>query len=294
MIKNWTVVFKQIRKGLQGFINACNYLEDENRTSHQYTKIVVLNDARKQIIRAVEERAQDRAEKKLKGLRYVHNYTTSMMLSLPRDIRQPKDLRTWSLMSDYIITQVAREYGIDRYKLKAHCHVVLHDESASPDKNSHLNIMMSNVIDKQVVKEFPYKKTSYLVKNAFNRVVKIALKESNYDYMPKRKNVKNKPLFVARAEKAARTMALYKRFEQHAKQWLKAVLGTFKKRQDEQQQLAQIAAKKFDDFDEAAENSIADGVFDDVAQIEDTAHIEPLAQTTRYTKRKRRRRKRNN
>lgn len=290
MISNWSVITKQIKKGKQGFINICNYLEDSNRVSHEYTNIVTLNDARKAIINSVEDRAKHRAKLRLKGARYVNNYATSFVLALPRNIRQP-DHRQWGQITDFIITQIARANGIDRAKLKRHCHIVLHDESASPDKPSHINLLVSNVIDKQVIKAFSQKRTTHLVKQAFNRVVELALKESNMNYMPKRENVKNKPLYAARAEKAALTMQLYRKFEQHAKKWLRNVLSAFERKQADVTKMAKDTAQKFDDFDQIAEKSLSNQVFNDLENIEVTAQIKHKLKATPHSKRKRRRRK---
>lgn len=289
MIKNWTVKTKQIKKGSDGFINHVNYLQDTARASHQYTDITILNDAAASILQSVEDRAQYRADHKLTGARYVKNYATSFVLSLPRNINQPTK-NDWHNIIHFIITRIAKQNDIDREHLKKHCHAVLHDESKSIDKHSHVHLLVSNVIDNQVIKSFTQYRTTHLIKMTFNRAVELAVKESNLKYQPKNTNVRDKPLFAARSEKALLTMKLFRRFEKHAKNWLKSVLKTFQRQQ--QEQLAQQTAAHFDNFDLVAENLLADEVFNDLENIEQEVQISKTAQTTPYTKRKRRRRKR--
>ncbi len=199
MIKNWTVNTKQVKKGSKGLENHINYMKDEKRPSHANTRIVVLHDSSKNIFKAMEDRTEYRQKEGLRG-GGVRNYATSFVLSLPRDIKQPND-EDWLRIGKMAISAIAKTNNIDINTMKKHCNLVIHDESKG-EKNSHLNICVSNVINNEVVKGISQRKTTYAVKNAFNFAVKKVLNENNMDYMPKRENVGKKPSWVIREEKA--------------------------------------------------------------------------------------------
>jgi hypothetical protein len=198
MLKNWIVKTEQIKKKSKGLSNYLNYLKDKNRSSHDGTRIVRVLDNARQIFKAVDDRTLYRREKSLSG-GGVRNYATSFVMSLPKDIKQPSD-DDWEKIGLYAIKKLAEAVQIDYKTLKAHSVIVLHSESAK-DKNSHLNIVVSNIINNEVVKGISQLKGTYAVKNSFNYSVKKLLKEDNFDYIPKRKNDKM-PLWLARKVKA--------------------------------------------------------------------------------------------
>lgn len=78
--------------------------------------------------------------------------------------------------------------------------VVLHDESNSPSKSSHVHILVGNVIDGKVEKGISQYKGTYAMKKGVNKAVKQVLGVDNKQYIPKNENVGDKPLHVAREE----------------------------------------------------------------------------------------------
>lgn len=244
MIKNWTVKAKQIRNaGIKyrykksqtngkikyskvngsgrrvknGFINHVNYLKDKNRPAHQKTKIkILLNNANK-ILDAVEARKAYRKSKGLVGGGVV-NYATSFVCVIPNDITQPKNFKQWSQIATQFIKDVAAVSNVPESTIKDHTHIVLHDESASTDKHSHLHILVSNVINNEVVKSISQRKTLRAVKLGFNKSVKLVLNEDHKDYIPKSKSKSDKPLWLARNEKLKRLEAESKLLESSIEQ----------------------------------------------------------------------------
>ena len=308
MIKNWIVKTKQIKQGEKGFLNHVNYLTDNNKASHEYSAITVLNNGAKNILKEIDKRKVYRNAHGLCG-GGVCNFSTSMVLSLPRDIKQPT-AQEWRKIGLYTIKEIAKKNNIDFEKLKNVSHIVLHNESASPSKPSHLHILISNVLDVDVIKGISQKKTTYTAKKAFNYSVKKLLNEDNNQYLPINKKTKNKPHFVARAEKAEKVMLLFKNFKNDINQWLTEIIN--KKNSFILSKLAKKAAMSFNDFDNSIENKsnkLPDKVLTAVETIEDLTpdneaiellalpttdeHIEPIKEIEKVstkTTRKRRRR----
>jgi len=202
-IKNWTVKTKQIKKKSKGLINHFNYLLDKKRDGHFYSQIVDLNgspDRLKTILDEIEERKKYRQENGLRG-GGVTNLATSFVLSLPRDIKQPTQ-KEWKRIAANTLKKLADDLDIPFEKIRDRSVVVLHDESNSTTKSSHLHILVGNVIDGKVIKPISQYQGTYSMKLGFNKAVKRVLNEDNNLYVAMNENVGDKPLFAARAEKA--------------------------------------------------------------------------------------------
>ncbi|MGK0447901.1 MAG: hypothetical protein ACJA2M_001681 [Polaribacter sp.] len=228
MIKNWTVKVIQIRnsgfkkkykrvinnggvtkykaisgKGRKvnnGFINHVNYLKDKSRPSHKHTKITVLLNNAHNILNAIEERKIYRKSEGLVG-GGVRNFASSIVCVIPNSINQPKNISEWSKISSRVIFDVAKTTNLPFDLIKKHTHIVLHDESASADKHSHIHVLVSNVINNEVVKVISQRKTVHAIKMGFNKSVKVVLNEDHKNYVPKNIKVFDKPLWLARQEK---------------------------------------------------------------------------------------------
>jgi len=207
MLKNWLVKTKAIKTSF-GHIH---YLSNPKTKSHKSTRIVVLRDCAKKIINANDVRAEYRKEKRIKGAYRVKNEATSFILSIPRDITQLSD-EQWKKLSDHVLNQlwqhVNKKIEINNeknliYNLKRpdkkqpilnnismgdfakHCHVVLHDESANPEKNNHLHIIVSNIINNEVIKPITQLGATYNIKQSFNFAMKRLVNEDHMKYTPK-------------------------------------------------------------------------------------------------------------
>ena len=202
MIKNWTVKTKQIKKKEKGLINHFNYLFNKKRAAHFYSEIVDLNNSPEKlnnILNEIEDRKEYRRENGLRG-GGVSNLTTSFVVSIPRDIKQPENKKEWQRIAATTLKELSDDLDIPFEKIRDRSVVVLHDESNSPSKSSHMHILVSNVIDGQVVKPISQYQGTYAMKKGINKAVKNVLGEDNKLYTPKNEGVEDKPLYAARED----------------------------------------------------------------------------------------------
>lgn len=202
MLKNWVVKTSQIKKKDSGFINHVNYLTDKNRASHFYSDITVLADNAKNIIKAVDDRQNYRKSRSLRG-GGIRNYCTSFILTVPRDIKQPS-VKDWEKILSLVYATIAKQIDLEPSVIEQHAFSVLHDESSSPDKNSHVHLLVSNVIHKKFQKKITQKAVTQAVKQALNLGVLLTVQEDNSQYKPSKKQKYNKPAFLVRQEKLLR------------------------------------------------------------------------------------------
>lgn len=200
MLKNWIVKTKQIKNCEKGFTNHVEYLADNSRASHHYTKVNVLNDNAKEILSAIEKRKEKRRKNGLRG-GGISNYCTSFIMTIPRDIEQPTP-EDWKKILNITYKAIANEIGTDAATIKQHSYAVLHDESSSPDKPSHVHLLVSNVINDVYQKKITQYAVTHTVKRALNDGIRTTVGEDNYKYTPRRRQKYNKPQWVIRLEKA--------------------------------------------------------------------------------------------
>ncbi len=241
MIKNWIVKTKLIRnsgtkfkykkvtltggktrferiKGSgrvvkNGFSNHVNYLKDASRAAHKNTEIHIIFNNAKNILNAINERKMERRSKNIRGGGVV-NYATSFVMSLPSPI-QPS-VEQWTQISERLINDIAKTTNIDASVIKKHTHIVLHAEDVTGGKNSHIHVLVSNVIDCKVVKKISQRATTAAIKIGFNESVKQFLGIDHNEYVPKKSGIADKPLWLARQEK----IILLKAESQHIEQEL--------------------------------------------------------------------------
>lgn len=293
MLKNWLVKTKQIKNKSTGLARHVEYLKDKNRSSHKYSNITILNDGAGAILDEVEKRQLYRSQNGIRG-GGVRNYATSFVMSLPRDIKQPKP-EEWRKIALYAVKQVAQANGLDFNELRKISHIVLHDESSSPDKASHVHLLIGNVMDNKVIKGITQFRSTHAVKKSFNYSVNRLLNEDNNKYTPKKRRGKDLPLHVARAEKAQNVMTKFNDFKSSLNTWADSVLD---------KKNAFLSAKKaaldFDSLDlemsakSSKGNAIADNMLNEIEDVESDFEepelIENKDRISSKTKRKKRRR----
>lgn len=186
-IKNFIVKTKQIKKGKAGLKRQLRYIHDQKAPSHKNTIIKPLYSGNK-LVNAYDERREMRMKLHLRG-GGLSNHATRFIIALPSEIAHPTTDQ-WKKILIEIITSVADVNGLDRKELSKHCEAVIHDESQS-GKNSHIHLVMSNIINCTVIKGITQYKTTHAIKMAFNRAVKNVFKVDHRFYEPK--NPKPKP-----------------------------------------------------------------------------------------------------
>lgn len=255
MLKNWLVKLQQKRQALAHI----KYLSNQNAKSHESTRIVILRDNSETLINANDKRAEYRKENKLKGSYRVKNECVSYILSIPSDITQPSD-QQWLKLSNHVLSQLWEHINkkieinnkknlisnlknpkkkqpllqkVSKVDFAKHCHVVLHDESEDPSKNSHLHILISNVVNNEVIKPLSQAGAIYNVKQSFNYAMKKLVNEDHIKYQPKtsiftgndtdfstKKAVEMRPKYY---KYASEFKAIFERLKKNFNNWLEAV-----------------------------------------------------------------------
>jgi len=187
-IKNFTVKTKQVKKKSGGLDRMLRYLVDEKAPSHKQTNIIDLHFGN-ELVDAYDKR---RAERQRLGIRGggVQNYATSFIVSLPDDIGHP-DKKTWRNILKTILIKAAEANGLDPKTLAKHSRAVIHDERKS-GKNSHIHLVISNIIDKKHIKGITQHKTTWAVKHGFNEAVKRLLGVDHHYYKTEKQRQKEK------------------------------------------------------------------------------------------------------
>lgn len=301
MIKNWIVTTEQVsknskyRKGKRGgkttsFTNYINYLKNQNASSHAETNIVMLHNNAHNIVSAVDARTEHRRAAGLKG-GGVQNMATSFTMSFPKSIDKQPTVNDWNEIACDAVRIVAKDLNIEYEKLLAHTHIVLHQEKGS--KNSHVNLVMSNVIDNKVIKAITQKNATWNVKKSFNESIERLLNVSNNDYVPVHVKPQSKPLFIARKEKAERVEKELSRlkdqvkiFKNNLRNWAKNFLhDIFKQAEFE----AEIVAESIDNVENIS--SLTANDLDKITEFVESKKLDAPESAKVSPKRKRRRRK---
>ena len=203
MIKNWVVKTKQIKKSHKGLQNYINYLKNDRSVSHSLTKIENVFESKPlafDLLDAVDERQQERRSKGLRG-GGVSNHATSFVISCPPGVHPTS--KNWEKVAGVVLKDLAKHLQIKPDTLARHSFLNIHNESES-GKNSHLNVVVSNVIDKKHRKDLTQFGATYQVKKSVNKAFKryLGLDNKKYIARDKWKKGKNKPLWAARLDNA--------------------------------------------------------------------------------------------
>jgi len=299
---------------------------NSNAKSHQATRIVVLRDNAKTIINAKEKRVEYRKEKGLRG-GSIKNESTSIIISLPKDITQ-LNLEKWKQLSNHVLKQLHEHLNkkiilqnkkneilnlkkplkkqpfVNQISLKdfaTHCHVVLHDETADPDKSNHIHIIVSNIINNDFIKPITQLGAIYNVKQSVNYAVKKLVHEDHMKYTPKNSVfvedgdgfTDKKPIFDRpKNYKFASTFKLiFIRLQDNFNNWLQAVFNK------ETLKIKDYAKKTATDINKLKNNKTDEiSIILETAQTVEKANALPdeLKITNKVKKRLPRRRKKSN
>ena len=198
-LKNWTVRTQQIKKGRKGLSNHSGYLMSNKAKAHENTKIEVLGGSHSAILQAHEQRQKQRQQDGLRG-GGVRNLATSFVLTLPKQYGHP-DSKQWKKTLQPVFKAIGKELDIDPRQVAKHAFAVVHDESDS-NKNSHVHLLISNVIDGKYHKKLTQKKVTAEVKNSYNIGVKNTLGINYKNHTPENPNTEYKDLWLCRKEKS--------------------------------------------------------------------------------------------
>ena len=185
-MKNWIVISKPIKNKRIGLAKYSRYLVSKTHPNHLTTEIVsVHNSASKFVntcLKEVRKRNDLRIEAK-KGGRPISSYAQSFVLSLPEDVRL--EVSEWKKVARCIFKDLALFLEIEPVKFKDYCFLNLHIQ-----KNQHLNILISKVIDGNVVRNIQRKAINNILKQSFNVAMKHQIGFDNQTYEPRTKRNK--------------------------------------------------------------------------------------------------------
>jgi hypothetical protein len=102
---------------------------------------------------------------------------------------------------NFTYKSISKVTGLDAKIIRMHSFAVLHDESSSPDKVSHVHLLISNVISDSFQKKITQRVATQAVKNALNIAIKHTVGEDHNRYTPTRRQRYNKPTWAIRSEK---------------------------------------------------------------------------------------------
>lgn len=199
-MKNWTVISKPIKESSKGLANYLNYLIDVNHKNHKNkTRIIpILGNSEKlykKIVYSVAERDLIRSKKR-KGGRTISSYAQSYVFTLPENLPKHPTHEDWKYIAVDLIKTIQKFTNIPFQELKSNIFINLHDQ-----KNPHLNVVVSKVMDKSVKTELQKKSIVSALKKAFNFSVMKRINLSPNDYQPKTKRSKRFNDFIYKDKK---------------------------------------------------------------------------------------------
>ncbi|WP_076419652.1 hypothetical protein [Colwellia sp. UCD-KL20] len=188
-MKNWTVISKPIKEQARGLANYLNYLINTEHKNHKNkTKIIpvfgVADKLYQRIIYSVAERDLERSKKR-KGGRAISSYAQSYVFTLPENLPKHPSYSDWKNISVELLKTIQAFTGVSPDELKKNIFINIHDQ-----KNPHLNIVVSKIMDKSVKTELQKKSIVTALKKTFNFAVMQTIKLSPENYKPLKKRSK--------------------------------------------------------------------------------------------------------
>jgi len=188
-MKNWTVISKPVKDQNKGLSAYLTYLINADHKNHKSkTKIVSvfgnIDKLYKKIIYAVAERDLTRSKKR-KGGRPCQSYAQSYVFTLPENLPKHPSYSDWRYISVELLKTIQAFTGVSSDELKKNIFINFHEQ-----KNPHLNIVVSKVMNKSVQTVLQKKSIVTALKKTFNFAVLATTKLSPDDYVPLKKRSK--------------------------------------------------------------------------------------------------------
>ena len=178
MIKNWTVTTQPVRLGTDGVMMREYYLLNKTHANHKYTdgliSIFGCTETSNRIALAGEQFRLNQHLYNRRGGRPLSSYAMEYCLTLPKGYRPTTD--QWlSIVKDCCLALAKHcklnksEFAQYRQQIRA----VLHQQNQDGAKGSgdHVHLIIGKVVGSRVLKELQQKKSTKLIKQAFNKSV---------------------------------------------------------------------------------------------------------------------------
>ncbi|HCG7987192.1 TPA: hypothetical protein NJ576_005206 [Vibrio parahaemolyticus] len=233
MIKNWTVTTQPVRLGSDGVMMRERYLLNKTHANHKYTDDLIsifgCAETSNRIALAGEQFRLNQQLYNHKGGRPLSSYAMEYCLTLPKGYRP--SIEQWqSIVKDCCLALAKlcklnkSEFAQYRQQIRA----VLHQQKQDGTKGSgdHVHLIIGKVIGGKVLKELQQKKSTKLIKQAFNQAVlkHVGIDHRTYDPIEKEKG-RRLSTWQYQYQKATEVLEIEKLIKQMQTQfdkWLKA------------------------------------------------------------------------
>ncbi|EJG1710177.1 hypothetical protein CDB79_RS15280 [Vibrio parahaemolyticus] len=233
MIKNWTVTTQPVRLASDGIMMRERYLLNTKHANHKHTEDLVslfgCADTSNRIALAGEQFRLNQQLNNRRGGRPLSSYAVEYCLTLPKGFR-PSSEQWQSIVKDCCLALAKlcklnkSEFAQYRQQIRA----VLHQQAQDGNKGSgdHVHLIIGKVVGSRVLKELQQKKSTKLIKQAFNKSVleHVGIDYRSYEPIEKEKG-RRLSTWQYQHQKATEALEIEKLIKQMQTQfdkWLKA------------------------------------------------------------------------
>ncbi|HGY9569307.1 TPA: hypothetical protein ACOJRH_005244 [Vibrio harveyi] len=233
MIKNWTVTTQPVRLGADGIMMRERYLLNPKHANHKHSEALIsifgCAETSNRIALSGEQFRLNQQLYNRRGGRPLSSYAMEYCLTLPKGYRPTKE--QWqSIVKDCCLALAKlcklnkSEFSQYRQQIRA----VLHQQSHDGTKGSgdHVHLIIGKVVGGRVLKELQQKKSTKLIKQAFNKTV---LEHVGIDYRSYEPIEREKGLRLStwqyqhqKATEALEIEKLIKQMQTQFDRWLRA------------------------------------------------------------------------
>ncbi|AUV87066.1 hypothetical protein BTZ53_19205 [Vibrio parahaemolyticus] len=233
MIKNWTVTTQPVRLGSDGVMMRERYLLNKTHANHKYTDDLIsifgCAETSNRIALAGEQFRLNQQLYNHKGGRPLSSYAMEYCLTLPKGYR-PTTAQWQSIVKDccFALAKLCKLNKSEFAQYRQQIRAVLHQQKQDGTKGSgdHVHLIIGKVIGGKVLKELQQKRSTKLIKQAFNQAVlkHVGIDHRTYDPIEKEKG-RRLSTWQYQHQKATEALEIEKLIEKMQTQfdkWLKA------------------------------------------------------------------------
>ncbi|ENC6721654.1 hypothetical protein ABKY80_001946 [Vibrio harveyi] len=233
MIKNWTVTTQPVRLGSDGVMMRERYLLNKQHANHKHSEALIsifgCAETSNRIAIAGEQFRLNQQLYNRRGGRPLSSYAIEYCLTLPKGYR-PSDTQWKSIVKDccLALSRLCKLNKSEFAQYSQQIRAVLHQQNQDGAKGSgdHVHLIIGKVIGGKVLKELQQKKSTKLIKQAFNQAVlkHVGIDHRTYDPIEKEKG-RRLSTWQYQHQKATEALEIEKLIKQMQTQfdrWLRA------------------------------------------------------------------------
>ncbi|MFW9678487.1 hypothetical protein V3H26_18940 [Vibrio parahaemolyticus] len=233
MLKNWTVTTQPVRLGSDGVMMRERYLLNKTHANHKYTDDLIsifgCAETSNRIALAGEQFRLNQQLYNHKGGRPLSSYAMEYCLTLPKGYRP--SIEQWqSIVKDccFALAKFCKLNKSEFAQYRQQIRAVLHQQKQDGTKGSgdHVHLIIGKVIGGKILKELQQKKSTKLIKQAFNQAVLKHVGVDHRTYEPveieKGRRLSTWQYQHQKATEALEIEKLIKQMQTQFDKWLKA------------------------------------------------------------------------